>query len=273
MNVKEDVKLLINEGIEFLDSTVGRLNASEKIQLKDFNEYIKRFSQVSAQERLDYFCNSEKTKEEAKKITETFNSISNYLKEQHSKHLYGYGNMFTEKEFKIVCIQYINMLTNNLQLNDLRESFIGWCEDGNVFYFDEDLSKDSQEKCCILMKHLEEKLDSFTNTLADTYDEICQEDIEKLDYEKLSKLQDELRKNCNSNVFWKSLVVDQIISNLDQKDNCSYNIKQTDIEKIADKVTSNNELWQTLDEVIGRELIKYETIVAEEEEDSEEDER
>lgn len=267
----EDVKLLINEGIEFLDSTVGRLNASEKIQLKDFNEYIKRFSQVSAQERLDYFCNSEKTNEEAKKITETFNNIANYFKEQYSKHIY--NKQVSIEEFKAVCVQYVNMLTNNLSLGDLRESFTGWCADGEVFYDTPNLSEHSKSICCLVMKHLEEKLDSFTNTLADTYDEICQEDIEKLDYEKLSKLQDELRKNCNSNVFWKSLVVEQIMSNLDQKDNCSYNIKQIDIEKIADKVTSNNELWQTLDEVIGRELIKYETIVTEEEEDSEEDER
>ena len=61
------------------------------------------------------------------------------------------------------------------------------------------------------------------------------------------------------------------MSNLEQKENCEYNLKQTDIEKIVDKVISNNELWQTLDEVIGRELIKYETTVMEEEE--EEDER
>lgn len=269
MNIKEDLELLIHEGIEFLDSTIGRLNASDKIQLKDFNEYIKRFSQVSVQKRLDYFCNNEKTKE----IIGQFNSIANYMKEQYSKHIYGYGNIVTKEEFEIVCVQYVNMLTNNLQLNDLRESFTGWCADGEVFYNTPNLSEDSKSICCFVMKHLEEKLDSFTNTLADTYDEICQEDLEKLEYEKLSKLQDELRKNCNSNVFWKSLVVEQIMSNLDQKDNCSYNIKQTDIEKIADKVTSNNELWQTLDEVIGRELIKYETIVTEEEEDSEEDER
>lgn len=270
MNVKEDVKLLINEGIEFLDSTVGRLNASEKIQLKDFNEYIKRFSQVSVQERLDYFCNSEKTKEEAKIITETFNNIANYMKEQYSNI---YNKKITPKEFKVVCVQYINMLTNNLSLDNLRESFSDWCEDGNVFYFDENLSKHSQGICCLVMKHLEEKLDSFTNILADTYENIYQEEKEKLDYEKLCKLQDELRKNCNGNIFWKYLVVEQIISNLDQKDNCTYNIKKTDIEKIVDNVTSNNELWQTLDNVIGRELKEYETEYEEEEEDSEEDER
>lgn len=267
----EDVKLLIHEGIEFLDSTIGRLNASDKIQLKDFNEYIKRFSQVSAQERLDYFCNNEKTKETSKEIIGQFNSIANYMKEQFSKHIYGYGNMFTKEEFEIVCVQYVNMLTNNLDSNDLRESFAGWCEDGDVFYNIENFSEHSKEMCQIIMKHLEEKLDLFTYSLTDKFEEIYEEETEKLDYKKLSKLQDELRKNYNSNVFWKSLVVDQIMSNLEQKENCEYNLKQTDIEKIVDKVISNNELWQTLDEVIGRELIKYETTVMEEEE--EEDER
>ncbi len=267
----ENVKLLIHEGIEFLDSTIGRLNASEKIQLKDFNEYIKRFSPLMVNEQIDYFCNSKKTKEGASIIKEQFNNIANYIKEQYSKHLYGYGNMFTKEEFEIVCFQYVNMLTNNLEVNNLRENFTGWCADGEVFDDTPNLSEHSKEMCCLIMKHLEEKLDSYTNTLADIFDEFYKEETEKLDYEKLSNLQDELRENCNSNVFWKSLVVDQIMSNLNQKDNCSYNIKLTDIEKIVDNVTGNDELWQTLDEIINKELREYETEDTEEEE--EEDER
>lgn len=266
MNLKEELELLIEEGIDFLDSTVGRLRASDKIQLKDFEQYIRRFTPVIVKEKLDYFCNSEKTKIQAGKIIEQFNNIANYFKEQYSKYIN--SKMITGQEFQIVCVQYINMLTNNLGLGDLRESFIGWCENGDVFYTNKYLSEHSQGICCLVMKQLEEKLDSFTNRLADIHEELCKN--KSLSYEELYKLKENLNKNIKGKDFWKYLILEQIIDNLEQKDNCVYNIKETDIENIVDKVTNNERIWQTLGEVISGDLREYETENEEEEEEADE---
>ncbi len=70
--------------------------------------------------------------------------------------------MFEEKaeEQKAVVIavtqHYINMLYNNVIEDNGVESFIGWCEDGDIF------DEDSHDKCVELMREVAPLIDELT---------------------------------------------------------------------------------------------------------------
>lgn len=61
---------------------------------------------------------------------------------------------FSNETKQKVTEQIINMLTNNILEEQGRETFEGWCEDGEVFDWDGD--------CIILMKKVSNLVDSLS---------------------------------------------------------------------------------------------------------------
>lgn len=68
----------------------------------------------------------------------------------------------TEKQKAVVIAvtnQYINMLYNNVINDNGVESFIGWCEDGDVF---EGSHIDNWDECIALMEEVAPLIDKLT---------------------------------------------------------------------------------------------------------------
>lgn len=64
---------------------------------------------------------------------------------------------------KAVTWQVISMLENNVLRDCGLESFRGWCENGNVFFFDEqDLTDEERDECCRMMLDVADAVDNLT---------------------------------------------------------------------------------------------------------------
>lgn len=66
-----------------------------------------------------------------------------------------------EKCLKIVLKQYIAML-ENIADDFIFESFIGFCEDGDVFYFMEDLTNEEKKECEKIMYEIDKASKIFS---------------------------------------------------------------------------------------------------------------
>lgn len=71
----------------------------------------------------------------------------------------------TELEKKAVVLvteQIIAMLNNNILCDCGTESFEGWCEDGDVFYDNEDITEEEADAAAKLMKKVAPIVDKLT---------------------------------------------------------------------------------------------------------------
>ena len=165
MPEKENIELLINEGINYLNSQLSNFKLKEKETNNTFKDYMEK---TSPNKEIYYkFKNSEENNYE--KVIDTINQINSYMYNKKT------DKEETNKALQIVFYQYTNMLESNLTIDsNLEESFRDWCENGDVFYLLEDsekLSEPFKELCCNLMQQTEKDLDNYTNILSEIYEE------------------------------------------------------------------------------------------------------
>lgn len=71
----------------------------------------------------------------------------------------------TELQKKAVCLvaeQIINMLTNNILEDNGTESFVGWCENGRVFFDIDGVSDEEADAASALMAEVAPTVDELT---------------------------------------------------------------------------------------------------------------
>ena len=167
INYKEDIKLLLSEGINFLEfkTEILDINNMNLINMK-FEDYISNNIPLIASERITYMLNDTQFSSYVKNIVSIFNQINQFINDKYL--LFTKDKLVSIREFKDIFNEYCNMLKNNLELEDFREMFIGWCEDGNIFYERAErkmITLHSAGIEVILMKELSQKLDKYTNKL------------------------------------------------------------------------------------------------------------
>ena len=172
MPEKENIELLINEGIKYLNSQLSNFKLKEKETNFTFKDYMEKTS--PNKEIYNILKNSKKNNNE--KVIDTINQINSYMYNKKT------DNEKTNKALQIVFYQYTNMLESNLTIDsNLEENFRNWCENGNVFYLLEDsekLSEPVKELCCNLMEQTGKDLDNYTNILSEIYEEEKSKDEE-----------------------------------------------------------------------------------------------
>ena len=71
-------------------------------------------------------------------------------------------NEIQKEAVRLVAEQIIGMLENNILQDNGVESFEGWCEDGNVFHNNPDISEEERAAAISLMKQVAPKVDELT---------------------------------------------------------------------------------------------------------------
>lgn len=183
-NDKDNIELLLYEGIEFLNSQIDRFELGNDNKNNTLKDYILKYSPLSTSERIDKMLKGDKNNI-YEEVISVFNNINNFMYDK--KEILNIKKMATVKELQILFNEYTNMLESNLNFEDLDESFLGWCEGGEVFYTHEPkISDHSIGICTLLMNHYAEKLDSFTYKLSEIYEnEIEKEKNEESEDEEL----------------------------------------------------------------------------------------
>ena len=70
--------------------------------------------------------------------------------------------MYSHKVMCLVLGQIINMYENNVFRRNGNESFVGWCENGDVFYQNPELTEEEVNDCIELMNKVADKVDDLT---------------------------------------------------------------------------------------------------------------
>lgn len=165
---KENIELLIIEGINYLNSQLSSLEFKTKKINCTFKDYIKKYASLIVNERINNMLKNNE-KNSYKKIIETFNQINSYMSSKIT------NKKENNKALLIVFSQYTSMLENNLKIDsNLEENFQDWCENGNVFFLFKDSEKYSEQfkkECMSLMKQAGKDLDNYTNILFKIYEE------------------------------------------------------------------------------------------------------
>lgn len=196
---KEEVKMIFSQGLNYLSSQIELLD-SDNLQLKNltFLEYVEKNSPQICSENIREKLNNEELKEYITEISEIFTNIKEYFQKfSNSKIKLKICNI---KEIQDVFNDYVDMLVNNLENLDLRETFLGWLEDGAVYNTraeDKIISTHTAGIEILLAKHFEEKLDNFTERLSNVFNQLLEKSDKsnerKYDYMML----DRLRMDCD----------------------------------------------------------------------------
>lgn len=180
---KENIKLLFNEGINFLQFQIELLaENNENLKNYTYMQYIEKNTPLIASESISQILRKEEFTQKVKKLADIFTNIKEYMqskeKEIKSNKLCGI------KELQDIFTDYTNMLFNNLDNFDLHESFEGWTEDGTIYNTrvnDNIISSHTAGVETLLLNHFSEDLDKFTWELADLLDEFLESTtIEKI---------------------------------------------------------------------------------------------
>ncbi len=67
-----------------------------------------------------------------------------------------------KRAVELVTGQVINMLTNNVLEDNGTESFVGWCENGSVFFDMDGVSEDEADAASALMAEVAPTVDELT---------------------------------------------------------------------------------------------------------------
>lgn len=166
----ENIKILINQGINFLDSNIDNIKDEgliENVDVRklDFCKYIYEKSPLIANEIIDKMLDDKNTKVYVQNIIDVFDNMQEYIYTQASNSIS--KNFASVTEFKAVMTEYLNMIQSNLEIDGyIEETFAGWCEDGNIFYLREkEIGSHSVGVQTLLMNHFDEDLNNFTNEL------------------------------------------------------------------------------------------------------------
>lgn len=179
--IGENVKMLMDEGIEFLRFSIDVFE-TENQKLKNFHckEYINENSPLIANELINKMLDNTSIKEYTENILNTFDNIKEYMYEKFET--FKNSKNVRIEEIKDVFNEYCNMLENNVKEPSIYEIFTGWCEDGDVFYNRMEENKANKvraEISEILMNHFEDKLNDFTIELDHNISEIEIEEQEE----------------------------------------------------------------------------------------------
>lgn len=168
----ENVELLINEGINFLQNQIECLDVENKNLKVSFNAYLKKYSPLDVYEIINKISENKEIKE----IINIFDDINTSFKNKYNE--LTNKNIYSKNIIKDVFYDYTYMLANNLDFNhDLSENFIDWCENGEIYKNRVDegfLSEKDSIKEIELMKEVANTLDEFTFKL-DTIYKHCKE--------------------------------------------------------------------------------------------------
>ena len=80
---------------------------------------------------------------------------------------------YEKEDIKVVVDNIINMLSNNVEYgeNGIAESFVDWCENGDVFY-NEEVKEEQSIARQNIMNYLKNDVDNLTNTLYKLFDNL-----------------------------------------------------------------------------------------------------
>lgn len=67
---------------------------------------------------------------------------------------------------------------------------------------------------------------------------------------------DEKNENLGER-FFKAVVVDILVENLESREDLKYKMSEEDIEKIADEMINNEVIWEVIEEHINNSLLDY----------------
>ena len=179
---KENIKLLFNEGINFLQSQIELLaENNDNLKKYTYMQYIEKNTPLIASESISQILHKEEFTQKVKKLADIFTNIKEYMqsKEKEIKN----NKLCGIKELQDIFKDYTNMLFNNLDNFDLHESFEGWTEDGTIYNTRADdniISSHTAGVETLLLNHFSEDLDKFTWELADLLEEFLELTIEKI---------------------------------------------------------------------------------------------
>ena len=114
-NDKDNIELLLYEGIEFLNSQIDRFELGNDNKNNTLKDYILKYSPLSTSERIDKMLKGEK-KNIYEEVISVFNNINNFMYDK--KEILNIKKMATDKELQILFNEYTNMLESNLNFED-----------------------------------------------------------------------------------------------------------------------------------------------------------
>lgn len=165
---KDNIKLIIGEGINYLESKIDLLDIDNK-HLKDMKckEYIEKNSPLIAVETISKMFDDSLLSSYIGNIFKIFDELSLFINEKYEKAIQ--YKLVSSKELMDVFNEYCNMLKNSIELGNPHEMFQGWCAKGAIFYSrveEKLISNHSAGIEVLLMKHYSERLDEFTEELS-----------------------------------------------------------------------------------------------------------